>query len=128
MTLAELRIALANAKDELRKAKTDLETAKTIATMYTKGTNAEERKKADAQALLDDGNYNRAVDYLNNREYEVDRISAEIEIIRDARTARELDIRERNNEVLDKYADALLRVARAAATPAHVAIDQSVPF
>lgn len=126
MTLSELRIALAHAKDRLRTAKTDLETAKTIATMETKGANAEERKKADAQALLDDQNYNKALAHLHTCEYEADRIEAEIDILKDERTARELACRERNNEALDRYAAALERLASQ--RPVTMAVDAALPF
>lgn len=125
-TLTDLRRALVTAEDELRTAKTDLETAKTIATMNTKGANAEERKKADQQALLDDGNYNQALDHLHACEHEIDRLEAEIDIFKDERTARELACREENNRVLDKYADALFRTARQ--NPVVTAIDTALPL
>lgn len=125
-TLAQLRRDLVAAKDRLRDAKTSLETSKTIATLNTKGANAEERKKADAQALLDDGDYNQALDHLRACETLVDGIEAEIDILKDERTARELACREHANEVLDRYAAALERLARNASTTA--VIDAALPF
>lgn len=110
-TLAELRRDLAQAKDTLRAAKTDLETAKTIATMHAIGKNDDERKKAKDQALLNDLNYKKAQTHLQTCEYEVERLEAEIDIARDERTARDLNIREENNRVLDRLATAYLALA-----------------
>lgn len=125
-TLADHRRALVTAKEALRKAKEELETTKTIATMHTNGTNDRERKKADDQALLDSTDYQRAKAHLINCENLIDEIETEIDILKDERTARELSIREENNRVLDKYADALLRMMRA--NPVHTAIDANLPF
>lgn len=111
MTLAELRRQLVTAKEALRDAKTNTEIAKTIAQMYTKGSNAEERKKADAQALLDDGDYGKSLLKLRECEYEVDQLEAEIDILKDERAARELNIREENNRVMDRLATAYLALA-----------------
>lgn len=125
-TLAELRRQLVTAKEALRDAKTGLETAKTIATLNTKGSNDTERKKADAQALLDDQDYNQARDHLRSCEYEVDRLEAEIDILKDERTAHELACRERANEVLDRLAATYERMAPA--NPVRAAIDTALPF
>jgi hypothetical protein len=125
-SLSELRIQLADAKATLRQAKDDLDTTKTIATLNTAGSNDRERKKADEQALLNSEPYKKALAHLHTCEANVERIEAEIDAAKDERTARELACRERNNEVLDRYAAALERLARA--NPIHTAIDQSVPF
>lgn len=126
MTLAELRRALITAKGALRIAKDNVETTKTIAQLNTKGSNAEERKKADAQALLDDSDYRHALEYLRECESGVDGIEAEIDILKDERTARELACRDRANEVLDRYAAALERLTPMRSTTA--VIDAALPF
>ena len=126
MNLSDLRRQLTQAKEALRKAKEELETTKTIATMHTNGTNDRERKKADDQALLDSKDYQRAKAHLLNCETFVNDTETEIDIAKDERTARELDIRERNNEVLDRYAAALERLARQ--NPIVTAIDAALPF
>lgn len=124
--LANLRRDLAQARDTLKTAKSDLETTKTIATMNVTGKNDDERKRAKDQALLDDHNYNKARMHFYACEYAVECLETEIEIAKDERTARELACRERNNEVLDKYADALERLARQ--NPITTAIDAALPL
>jgi hypothetical protein len=130
-TLAELRIALANAKGDLREAKEDHETMTAIREQRAidggaTGKNEAERTRALLIALDQDDDYIDSRDRLRAAEYEVDRLTAEIEIIRDARTARELDIRERNNEVLDRLAAAYTAMARVNPVPA--VIDGALPF
>ena len=110
-TLPQLRRDLVLAKSNLRIAKTDLETAKTVATLNTTGSNDRERKKADDQALLDSPIYQNACMLVRASEFAVDNIETEIDILKDERTARELTIKERNNEVLDRLAAAYERMA-----------------
>lgn len=120
-TLPDLRMDLASAKTELRTAKDDLETAKTIATMNVVGKNDDERKRNAAQALRDDQAYQSKLFAVRAFENDIDEIEAAIDAAKDERTARELAIRERANEALDRYAAALERLARA--NPVHAAID-----
>lgn len=125
-TLAELHRQLVTAKEALRIAKDDVETTKTIAQMNTKGSNAEERKKADAQALLDDNDYRHALEYLRECESGVDGIQTEIDILEDDRKTRELTCRSRANEVLDRLAAAYERMAPG--NPVRATIDTALPI
>lgn len=129
MTLAELRRALVAAKETLRAVKDELETTKTIATLNTTGSNDRERKKADDQALLDNNDYRRTKAHLINCENLIDEIEAEIDILKDERTARALACRERANEVLDRLAAAYERMAPTDSVALErSAIDTALPF
>lgn len=124
-TLPQLRRDLVRAKEELRSAKENVETTKTIATLNTTGSNDRERKKADEQALLDNYAYQSALADLRVCEVAVDNIEAEIDGLKDERTARELTIKERNNEVLDRLAATYERMAET--HPVAAAIDMGIP-
>lgn len=131
MTLSSLRITLVTAKDALRGHKADYETIKAIREQAAidggaTGKNEAERTRALLIALDQDSEYLEARDRLRTAEYDVDRLQAEIDIAKDERTARELACRERNNEVLDRYAAALEALARR--NPVHAAIDAQLPF
>lgn len=126
MTLPELRLGFVQARDQLRRAKDDLGAAAAMATFHTVGANERERKKADDQALIDDGTYQQALRHLRACEMKVEDYEALIDGLRDERTARELSIRERNNEVLDRLAAAYEALART--NPVRAAIDSHLPF
>lgn len=130
-TLTDHRRALVTAKEALRAAKENHATLTAICEQRAveggaTGKNAEERERALLIALDQDRQYLSSRDRLDSAEYEADRIQAEIDILKDERTARELACRERANEVLDRYAAALERLTRNTSTTA--VIDAALPF
>lgn len=94
--LAQLRIDLAHARDEARRAKDHYETMRAICELQipTSGKNAEDRKRELTVGLAQRPDYQRALDELREAEAAVDRTQALIEIEEDTRREREWRIRE----------------------------------
>lgn len=131
MILSDLRIALANARDRLRTAKEDHETMTAIREQAAidrgaTGKNAEERTRALLIALDRDDVYHESRDRLWDAEADVDQLLAQIAVAEDERDVEKLRVRDEANRALDRYANALLRLARQ--NPITTAIDAALPL
>lgn len=100
--LPELRQRLANARDELRRAKDDYETVKAIAEMGVPlmGKNAEDRKRELQAALAVSRQHQQALSALRHAEHQVDAVQAAVDAAEDERRDREWAIRQRLADAL----------------------------
>ena len=100
--LPDLRQQLADARDELRRAKDHYETIRAIVEMgvMTTGKNAEDRKRELTVALSRDATHEGALELLRTAERHVDRVQAAIDVAEDERREREWAIRARLADAL----------------------------
>lgn len=103
--LAEIRLALVDARATLRTARDTHEIVKAEAEQRAidagaTGKNAEERSRALTLALARDGQYSRALAQVRRAEAETERLEALIEGARDARRIDEWAIRARLADAL----------------------------
>lgn len=99
-TLTQLRLALAEAKAELRLTEDDEKTTKALATMHVTGSNDDARKKAAIIALVESNDYQAALNRLRTWEATIDRLQAQIAVEEDTIRLAELRARERLAEAL----------------------------
>lgn len=115
------RLALADAKIQLRQAKDDYQTQKAICeyqALLQGGRNAEERAANAAQALRADPAVSEALGSLRDAEAAHDRAEADVAMMEDDRKAKQIAVLDRQAAALERFADALGRVPPAVAAAA----------
>lgn len=103
MSLAEARIALRSANDDMAvtKALAESRVIEEVGGEKALGANAEARERALTLALAQSASYQAGLQRLREMEARVERLQAEVDAVRDARRESEWRVRERLAQVLE---------------------------